>query len=231
MQAIMETLFEIPYLVGVILIGILMVRKSKIRRGFMQYEIFGAMAIVLGFGDAFHLLPRMYALWTDGIAAHPASLGFGKLVTSITMTIFYVMLYRFWAQRYNKTDHKSLSFVVYALAAVRIVLCLFPQNMWLSANSPLSWGIYRNIPFVILGAVIIALFFREAKNDRSFKNMWLAITLSFLFYIPVVLFADMFPMIGMLMLPKTCAYVWMIWMGWRDLRTNLRTNTKKEIAR
>ena len=42
--------------------------------------------------------------------------------------------------------------------------------------------------------------------------MWLAITLSFLFYIPVVLFAQTMPMIGMLMLPKTCMYVWMIVM-------------------
>ena len=56
------------------------------------------------------------------------------------------------------------------------------------------------------------LWLRSAKNDKPLKLMWLAVTLSFLFYIPVVLFAQTMPMIGMLMLPKTCMYVWMIVM-------------------
>jgi hypothetical protein len=160
----------------------------------------------------------MWALWTDGTANHPASLGFGKLVTSITMTVFYVLLFHVWQARYKKPIVTRLAAVVYALAVVRVGLCLFPQNMWLSADAPLSWGIYRNLPFAALGVLIIVLFYREARqnNDRAFGYMWLAIALSFAFYIPVVLFADMFPMIGMLMLPKTCAYVWIVWMGFAD---------------
>ena len=60
--------------------------------------------------------------------------------------------------------------------------------------------------------VTVILWFRSAKNDKTFKRMWLAVTLSFLFYIPVVLFSQTMPMIGMLMLPKTCMYIWMIAM-------------------
>lgn len=93
MQAIMEPIFEIPYLIGVILLGILTIRRGG---GEKQYSLFGAMAIVLGCGDAFHLIPRMWALLTAGTTALPeqaAALGFGKLVTSVTMTVFYVMLY------------------------------------------------------------------------------------------------------------------------------------------
>ena len=48
--------------------------------------------------------------------------------------------------------------------------------------------------------------------------MWLAVTLSFGFYIPVVLFADTIPVIGMLMIPKTCAYVWAVLMGYYDMK-------------
>ena len=96
---------------------------------------------------------------------------------------------------------------MYLLSALRIALCFFPQNAWLSANAPLSWGIYRNIPFALLGLLIIVLFYRSARQakDRAFRNMWLTIVLSFGFYIPVVLWADVVPMIGMLMIPKTCA--------------------------
>ena len=112
-------------------------------------------------------------------------------------------------------------------------MCMMPQNNWLSASAPLSWGIYRNIPFALMGILIIVLFYKSAKenNDKSFRFMWLTIVLSFAFYIPVVLWADVIPvvlwantvpMIGMLMIPKTCAYVWTVVIGYNAM--------KKEIA-
>ncbi len=225
MQAIMEPIFEIPYLIGVVALGILTLRLSGGRR---QFTIFGVMAIVLGCGDAFHLVPRMYALLTDGLANHVPALGFGKLVTSITMTVFYVLLYHVWQARY-KQKTAALTVVVYALAAARVALCLFPQNDWLSADAPLSWGIYRNLPFVALGLLIIFLYFRAARQhiDRAFGLMWLAIALSFAFYIPVVLWADAVPLLGMLMIPKTCAYVWIVWMGYASARKNNKKERKQ----
>lgn len=101
---------------------------------------------------------------------------------------------------------------------------MFPQNKWTSANAPLSWGIYRNIPFALLGLLVILLFYKSAKenHDRSFRFMWLTIVLSFGFYIPVVLWADTIPMIGMLMIPKTCAYVWTVVIGYQDMRKQER---------
>ena len=173
------------------------------------------MAIVLGAGDAFHLVPRVYALWTTGLEANAAALGIGKLITSITMTVFYLVLYYIWRGRYQKSAQTGLTVTMWALAIARVVLCALPQNEWLSANPPLLFGILRNIPFAVMGVLLIVLFAREAKraNDRVFRWMWLAITLSFAFYLPVVLFADQIPMLGMLMIPKTLAYVWIVIMG------------------
>jgi hypothetical protein len=217
MQAIMEPVFEIFYLIGVVVLGILILRKAN---GNKQFVIYGIMAIVLGCGDAFHLVPRMYALLTDGIANHAPTLGFGKMITSITMTVFYVLLFHVWKIRFNQQHTTGLTTIVYLLAVARVVLCLLPQNEWLSVDAPLAWGIYRNIPFVILGVIIIIAFFVYARrnNDKAFRFMWLAITLSFAFYIPVVLWADVIPVIGMLMIPKTCAYVWIVWMGYADVK-------------
>ncbi|MCM1049882.1 MAG: hypothetical protein NC433_15815 [Clostridiales bacterium] len=220
MQAIMETLFDIVYLTLVITVGIRMIIKSH---GDKQYFLFGMMAVILGTGDAFHLLPRAYALCTTGLENFTAALGIGKLVTSITMTVFYVLLYYIWRIRYQVKDKNALTVCIGVLAAARIILCLFPQNKWTSADAPLSWGIYRNIPFVVLGLLIIIIFFKKAAEagDKGFRFMWLAIVLSFGFYIPVVLFADAVPMIGMLMIPKTCAYVWMVLMGYYDMKKSL----------
>ena len=136
-----------------------------------------------------------------------------------------MILYYVWRKRYQVENRNGLTIAVYALAVIRIVLCAMPQNRWTSADSPLSWGIYRNIPFAILGLLIIILFYQSAKKhqDRAFRWMWLTIVLSFGFYIPVVLFAGTVPMLGMLMIPKTCAYVWTVWIGYSAM--------KKEVNR
>ena len=212
MQAIFETLFDIVYLVTVITLGVRMLRDS---RGRQQAQLYGAMAVTLGCGDAFHLAPRAVALCTTGLENYTAALGVGKLITSITMTAFYLLLYYVWRSRYQIRGRSGLTVAVWVLAAVRVALCLMPQNAWTSADAPLSWGIYRNIPFALMGLLIIVLFYRSAKenNDASFRWMWLTIVLSFGFYIPVVLWVDAIPMIGMLMIPKTCAYIWTVLIG------------------
>ena len=221
MQAIGETLFDVVYLISVITIGILMIRGSK---GNCQFRLFGWMAVVLGAGDAFHLVPRALALCTTGLENYTVPLGLGKWITSVTMTIFYVLLYYVWRQRYKVQGKAGLTAIVYILAGMRILLCMMPQNQWLSAEAPLSWGIYRNIPFALLGLVIIVLFYRSAKihEDKAFRRMWLTIVLSFAFYIPVVLWADAIPMIGMLMIPKTCAYVWTVLIGYFAVKRECR---------
>ena len=213
MQAIVETLFDAVYLISVITIGVKMILGCK---GESQFRLFGWMAVVLGAGDSFHLIPRAVALCTTGLENYTVPLGLGKWITSVTMTVFYVLLYYVWRQRYKVQGQNGLTAAVYALAAVRIALCMMPQNQWLSAEAPLSWGIWRNIPFALLGLVVIVLFYRSAKEkqDKAFRWMWLTIVLSFGFYIPVVLWADAIPMIGMLMVPKTCAYVWTVLIGY-----------------
>ena len=212
MQAIFETLFDAVYLVTVIALGILMIRVS---RGRKQYLLFGIMEVTLGCGDAFHLVPRAVALCTTGLESYTAALGIGKLITSVTITLFYVLLYYVWRSRYRINGQRGLSVAVWLLALVRIALCLMPQNAWTDATPPLSWGIYCNIPFAILGALIVVLFFKSTREnqDRPFRHLWLTVVLSFACYIPVVLFADKIPAVGMLMIPKTCAYVWTVLIG------------------
>lgn len=221
MQAIMETLFDAVYLTTVITLGIMMIVKSK---GNKQYLLFGIMAVVLGLGDSFHLVPRAIALCTTGLKNYVVPLGIGKFITSITMTFFYILLYYVWRIRYSIQGKTWLTTSFYLLAAARIVVCLFPQNAWTSADAPLSWGIYRNIPFALIGLLIIVMFYQSARKakDKSFRFMWLTIVLSFGFYIPVVLWADVNPLIGMLMIPKTCAYVWTVLIGFLDMKRGKR---------
>ena len=123
MQAIVETLFGACYLTSVITIGILMIAGSK---GNRQFSLFGWMAVLLGCGDAFHLVPRALALCTTGLENYTVPLGLGKWITSVTMTIFYLLLYHVWRQRYQIKGQNALTAIVYGLAGVRIALCMMP---------------------------------------------------------------------------------------------------------
>lgn len=159
MRAIFETLFDIVYLVTVITIGVRMIRGSK---GNRQFQLFGWMAVVLGAGDSFHLVPRALALCTTGFDAYAVQLGLGKWITSITMTVFYVLLYFVWRERYQDKNHVATTAAIFALAAIRVALCMLPQNQWLTNQTPPTWGILRNIPFAIMGLMVIVLFYRSA---------------------------------------------------------------------
>lgn len=213
MGKIMEAVFCVFYLIFTSIIGVKIVKKSEGRK---ENRLFGFMTLVLVFGDAFHLVPRIFAAINPS-GDYTVSLGIGKMITSITMTFFYLILYFIYEMRYENAKAKCLRITVIVLAAVRIILCLLPGNDW-TGESPVSWGIYRNIPFTILGLIMVILFFRK-KTDQFYKWMWLAILLSFAFYIPVVLWADVSPMIGMLMLPKTCMYMWIVVMGYKDTKS------------
>ena len=213
----METIFDIGYLGAVIIIGALMIKNC---RGDRQFYLFGIMGVILGVGDAFHLVPRILALHAGDMESYAAALGIGKMISSITTAVYYTLLYMVWRIRYHITDKNELTIVVYAMLALRVVLCLLPFNQWTSLDAPLSWGIYRNIPFVILGVILMVILYQSAKkeNDTAFQWMWLTVVISFVCYIPVVLFAETIPAVGMLMLPKACAYVWAVAMGYRAMK-------------
>ncbi|MEG1608930.1 MAG: hypothetical protein RR348_03605, partial [Clostridia bacterium] len=142
----------------------------------------------------------------------------------ITMTAFYVILYFIWELRSNKKS-LPLRITIFALAIIRIVLCLLPQNDWFVVDAPVFWGIMRNIPFAIIGIILIALCFVQWKqhNDKDYLFMAIAVILSFGFYIPVVLLANKIPLIGMLMIPKTLAYVWVVLIGYFEFRKEEKT--------
>lgn len=89
-----------------------------------QFTMFGMMAVLLGSGDAFHLIPRATALCTTGLENFTVQLGLGKWITSVTMTIFYVVLYHIWRTRYQIKGHKAITAAVYGLAGLRIILCM-----------------------------------------------------------------------------------------------------------
>lgn len=204
-----EAVFDIFYLTAAVTLGFmfLFIAPDNSAR-----VLAGVMALVLAGGDAFHLLPRISVIRTGNEEHLRGMLGRGKQITSITMTIFYLLLWHTGLHVFQPQNINFWSYLVYILAAVRIILCLLPQNKWKERYPPVIWGIWRNIPFFLMGAVVAGLFFMYRGVEPGLGLMWFAVVISFVFYFPVVLWANKNPKIGMLMLPKTCAYLWMLVM-------------------
>ncbi|MDR1541429.1 MAG: hypothetical protein LBU32_26220 [Clostridiales bacterium] len=206
-----ESGFSVIYLSVVIISGIYLTFKSAAGSEAWQ---FGIMALVLFAGDSCHLIPRILSQLSPSKKDYSTALGLGKLAASITMTIFYVLLWNIGVMHYQLQSVAWLWGPVSLLAALRLALCLAPQNRWTGAEKSLKWPILRNIPFVLLGLAVMAAYAAGAliKHD-GLSFMWLAIFISFACYIPVVLWSGKNPKIGMLMLPKSCAYAAIILMS------------------
>ena len=209
MQKIMEPIFEIGYLLFAMVAGVLFLLLYH-RKKDVKILLLGLMTLLLGVGDAFHLIPRMIGLLSDGLENHTISLGLGKLLTSLTMTAFYILFYLFFVKKYEKQNTRLLTILFCALAFIRVVLVALPQNGWFEKNPSYLFAILRNIPFCLMGALFIVIAFRWARGDRYFKLTYILVFFSFLFYMGTVLFASKYSWTGLLMLPKTVCYIWII---------------------
>lgn len=203
-----EVGFDSLYLLGVLGLGIYFVAAAA-----GLGRLWGVMALVLGLGDSFHLLPRVLATLQDNKARYRVPLGRGKQITSVTMTVFYLLLWQIGLGLFGGGVFARYSPLVYGLAAVRVLLCLLPHNRWTAAQPDPRWGVWRNLPFLAQGLLTAALWWQYRAAVPALGLVWLAVLLSFGFYLPVVLWSHKKPAVGMLMLPKTCMYLWLVAMG------------------
>lgn len=222
MRALFESSFYVIYLVFILGLGIYFIKQS-LNSNKRYYILFGLACLILGIGDAFHLVPRAVGLFNKTLDNPSVTLamwlGIGKLITSVTMTIFYVLVYLFIFKRIGIKRYIYLDIIVCVLFISRIVLLVLPQNDWINNSNDMLWGIYRNIPFVLLGILVIILCFIYFNKIKCLRLLGYLIILSFLFYLPVVIFAGTYSWVGMLMLPKTICYMVVGVIGYLDYKS------------
>lgn len=86
-----EAVFDLFYLAAGLAIGLWLLRSAGES---MARLLAGIMALVLAGGDAFHLIPRVRVILSGREEALRGALGRGKQITSITMTVFYLLLWQ-----------------------------------------------------------------------------------------------------------------------------------------
>lgn len=208
---IMESIFDIGYLLFDLVAAILFFVKGN---GNTLFVLYGILTLTLCGGDAFHLVPRVIRAIKGTSEKIERALGRGLQISSITMTVFYVLLLYIWKATFP--DMKAPLFIVFMVwvsAILRILICLLPQNKWLEGGNP-KLSLLRNGVFALTGIGICILYYLSGNTyNVHLNNMVIAILISFGCYLPVTIWSKKKPMIGMLMIPKTCAYIWIIAMG------------------
>jgi hypothetical protein len=222
-----EIFFDISYLLVVWGLVALMIRNRAsvvisaqgIARRFLL-----AFAL-LALGDSGHVGFRVAAYQMGGLDTRPvlfgipiSLVGIGALATAITVTLFYMVLVDIWRMRFQK-PLDWFAWLLLAAGGIRLLVMAFPQNQWDSIVPPYGWSLFRNSFLVLQGLGVMYLILRDARaaHDATFTWIGVMIALSYAFYTPVILWSAQIPLLGMLMIPKTCAYVAVAILAYRHL--------------
>jgi hypothetical protein len=223
----LEVSFNIVYLVVVWALVVAMVLRADRVPVFERAVArrarwaFGLLAL----GDTGHVGFRVLAYAQGGLQNELvlwgrswSLVGMGALATAITVTLFYAIVLDMWRCRFDKT-HSWFEYLLLAAAGIRLLLMIPPANEWNAVVPPQPWSLYRNLPLVVQGVGVAYLILRDAwiVQDRTFLWIGILILVSFACYAPVILFVQQAPLIGMLMIPKTMAYVAIGLVVWFDL--------------
>lgn len=131
-------------------------------------------------------------------------------VSSITMTVFYIILMYIWKFTFPELKLPViLEAVIWISAVVRIVICMLPQNNWCTEDGNIKLSIIRNSVFVITGIGVIILYIISGNTyGYHMTRMAAAIIISFGCYLPVTLLSKTRPKVGLLIDSKDlCIYV------------------------
>ena len=154
----MEAIFDTCYLLFDLVVGFIFLAKAN---GNMLFTLYGILTLTLCGGDAFHLVPRIISVFKGSNEKIKRQLGIGLQVSSITMTVFYIILLYIW----------KLTFPT---------LCGDEGNLKLS--------MIRNTVFAVTGMGIIILYAMSGNTGNlHMTRMVAAIIISFGCYLPVTL--------------------------------------------
>jgi hypothetical protein len=218
-----EISFNILYLVTVWWIVIVMFsRRSMVSAGDRKTAALILWAFFfLGLGDVGHVGFRLVAYALGGLETSVHIFGqqlriapMGSLATAITFTFFYIILIMVWKEHFNKS-YGWFCYLLFAVAVIRLLLMTSPLNGWNSLQAQQPWSIYRNVPLMLMQLGVAYLILRDgiSQNDKTFKWIGFLILVSLACYAPVIFLQQQLPLIGMLMIPKTIAYIVIALLG------------------
>ena len=223
----MEIVFNLAYLVAIwALVAAMTVQRDRVASENRRVARIGRwMFFLLALGDTGHVGFRVWAYASGSLETVVTVLGrevglvgLGALATAFTVTIFYMLVLVMWHERFHK-PYGWFGALLFAAAVVRLLVMVPAWNQWNNVVPPQPWSTLRNLPLMLMGLGVAYLILRDARATHDPTFTWVGgfIVLSYLFYMPVIFFVQQVPTVGMLMIPKTLAYVGIAIVLYRDL--------------
>ncbi|MCY3410628.1 MAG: hypothetical protein INQ03_03220 [Candidatus Heimdallarchaeota archaeon] len=217
---LMEASFNIFYLSFIAIIAILMLIKrdhEKAKSTNYAHLLMWAF-VLLGLGDFGHVGFRTLEIF--GVIESETNLvGYGAFATATTVTFFYMLFLEAW-RRFAQQEKDTKYWILQGVGILRLIIMMFPQNEWSSSVPPQEWGWLRNAPLTILGVSVAILYFKYSEPGTYARKSSYGVFASYAFYLPVILFVQIWPMVGMLMIPKTIAYMYVAWITRKEFYVN-----------
>jgi len=205
-----EVIFNISYLLMIWVVVISMyIKKENLKPVNKKLGNLFLMAFfLLAMGDTGHVGFRLIAIFSGGLVSNPFLVGLGALATAVTITLFYMLFAEIWRVRFGK-KRNAIWWTLIIVGIIRLGIMIPSGNSWTSGHSPFEWSLARNIPLILQGLVVSGLMYIDARprDDKMMTKIAYLILVSYACYLPVILFAHKVPILGMLMIPKTLAYL------------------------
>jgi len=190
--SIFEVIFNAVYLITISLIVLTM--NARVNLG---YKL-AFYSLILG--DIIHLGTRVSSILGDATL-----IGYGNIAASFSFTAFYIFLFIIWENGTSQSKYDSwLVMGIILLIIIRCAILTLPIN---------NWGQYdlmcmiRNAPLVLVQFILGYKMIRDKL--KIFNILGWMIVFSALCFSTAIVLLEQYPMIGMLMIPKTILYVCM----------------------
>ena len=180
---------------------------------------------LLAAGDSAHVGLRLLGLARGGL--REGWVGYGALATAFTVTLFDLLLVQGHQRQLKRREGRQpigrerwglLPRLLLALALVRLMLLALPQNQWAAVLPPQPWSLVRNLPLLALTMGTGALYLGSQGKQQLWQR-WIGglLLVSAVCHLPVALWIQEQPLLGLLMIPKSLCYLAMGLIAYRRL--------------
>lgn len=217
MQKIIEPIGFLIYLIIVLYMGIYMYRNHKANKVHMG---FASLALTLALVDATLMLPRIYAIWTDGIEEHLKLVGIGRIGQALILCLFYAMINDLYKTRFELKKKLPIDKLFYFLLIFRVVTVFFPQNKWFDLVVNKEFLMIRTVPiivFALLMAVVIGIHSLK-RNDLGFLAFGVFMLLGSIFIEPSLLSGESVTRLYVFTAFRGLFFVLMLFVGFSEVR-------------
>lgn len=204
-----EPILCLFYLAAVLIIALWVWRQQG-----KGARLLSAALFVLLAGEAYRLVPRIVAAVVPR-APLPDGEGLGRIVSYLATAGFFLMLEFYREQRYGKAEtvtERRMETAIFILFGCVAAEGLIRFNGWIDGDGAYFWLGVRSVLLAAMGVLTILMWMLSAKDDSTMKHLPLAIALVFAFYIPATVLEQAIPELSILMIFRTAALLWVIWI-------------------